>query len=274
MEKQRSTRGGGWTKLGDISWIKVPQTPPPADLYWECEECGPIEPYANPLGHWQRRSCACQRRVKRELEEVQRHMAWLDEQRTYTYGGWLGKQWVNADVVQQLNGCRFENYDASRFPAAYEKAQEFALHPQGNLIFHGWYGVGKTHLEVAIANYLRELPNPVSCLFTPAPQFFMAYEDARRSEGPHDHHSLLRRATSVHVLILDDVDKCRHTEAREDLYYTIIDERYKAWKPTILSLNKLENLPLHIGDAACSRLSRGLVTIKMVGGTDYRQEQI
>src|SRR5439155_7694868 len=142
-------------------------------------------------------------------------IAWLAEQRTYTFGGWLGKQWVNADVVQQLNGYRFENYNATRFPLAYEKATEFALNPQYNLIFHGWFGVGKTHLEAAIANYLRELPEPKSCLFASAPLFFMAYEEARCSGGPGDHYALVRRAMSAEILILDDVDKCRHTEARE-----------------------------------------------------------
>jgi DNA replication protein DnaC len=274
MDKKRP-RGGDWTKLGDIPWIKAPQTPPPAELYWECEECGLVEPYANPLGLWQRRSCACQRRAKREMEEVQRQIARLDSQRTYTFGGWLGKHWVDAAAVQQMSSCRFENYDASRFPVAYEKALEFALKPVGNLIFHGWYGVGKTHLEAAIANYLRELPNhPKICLFASAPQFFMAYDNARHYEGRDDHYTLLRRATTAEVLIIDDVDKYRHTDAREDLYFTIIDERCKSHKPTILSINNLDKLPHHIGEAACSRLSRGLLTIKMVGGTDYRQEQI
>lgn len=267
MKQQRS----GWTKPGGRSWIKTPTTPPPAELYWECETCGRIEPYANPLGHWQRRSCACQRRAKQELEVAERRAAWLHEQRTYAYGGWLGKQWVDLEVVAYLDTLRFENYDATRFPQAFERAQEFALVPHGNLIIYGWYGVGKTHLEVAIANYLREMQPPTICLFASAPQFFIAYEEARSSEG--NHHALLRRAASADILILDDVDKYKHTETREDLYYTIIDERYLSAKPTILSMNNFDDLPRYIGEAACSRLSRGLVTIKMVGGTDYRQEQ-
>jgi DNA replication protein DnaC len=271
MKQRRS--GSGWTKLGRRSWIKIPTTPPPAELYWECETCGPIEPYANPLGHWQRRSCVCQRRAKQELAEAERRAAWLHEQRTYAYGGWLGKQWVNPEVVAYLNTLRFDNYDASRFPLAFKRAQEFALVPHGNLIIYGWYGVGKTHLEAAIANCLREKESPIICLFASAPQFFMAYEEARFSEGTTNHHALLRRAISADILILDDVDKYKHTETREDLYYTIIDERYLSAKPTILSMNNLDGLPRYIGEAACSRLSRGLVTIKMVGGTDYRQEQ-
>jgi DNA replication protein DnaC len=271
MMQRRS--GSGWTKLADRSWIKVPTTPPPDELYWECETCGPIEPYANPLGHWQRRTCACQRRAKQELEEAERRAAWLHEQRTYAYGGWLGKQWVSQEVVAYLNTLRFDNYDATRFPRAFERAQEFALVPHGNLIIYGWYGVGKTHLEAAIANYLREMQTPIICLFASAPQFFTAYEEARFSEGATNHHTLLRRATTADILILDDVDKYKHTETREDLYYTIIDERYLSAKPTILSMNSLDALPRYIGEAACSRLSRGLTTIKMVGGTDYRQEQ-
>lgn len=270
MTKHYST--GKWAKIGDL--IKAPTTPPPADLFWECEECGPIEPFATPWGSWIRRSCPCQRQARREQEESKRRIAWLAEQRTHTFGGWLGKQWINHGAIQQLDACRFESYDASRFPLAYQKALEFAQHPRGNLIFYGWYGVGKTHLEAAIANHLREAEMPTSCLFTSAPLFFMAYEEARKSDGPLDHHTLLRRAMSAAVLILDDVDKCRHSEAREDVYYTLIDERYKSGKPTVLSLNELDDLPRHIGQAAFSRISCGLVAIKMVGGTDYRQEQM
>jgi DNA replication protein DnaC len=273
MTQRRS--GGGWTKLVDRSWIKVPTTPAPDELYWECETCGPIKPYANPLGQWQRRSCACQRRAKQELQMAEHRTAWLHEQRIYAYGGWLGKQWVSQEVVAYLNTLRFDNYDATRFPQAFKRAQEFALAPHGNLIIYGRYGVGKTHLEAAIANYLREKRPPVICLFASAPQFFMAYEEARFSDGAGttNHHTLLHRATTADILILDDVDKYKHTETREDLYYTIIDERYLSAKPTILSMNNLDALPRYIGEAACSRLSRGLATIKMVGGTDYRQEQ-
>jgi DNA replication protein DnaC len=204
---------------------------------------------------------------------AERRAAWLREQCTYTYGGWLGKQWVSREIVEYLNTLRFDNYDATRFPQAFERAQEFAHAPHGNLIIYGRYGVGKTHLEAAIANYLREIQPPLLCLFASAPQFFMAYEEARFSEGATNHHALLHRATTADILILDDVDKYKHTETREDLYYTIIDERYLAGKPTILSMNSLDALPRYIGEAACSRLARGLNTIKMVGGTDYRQEQ-
>ena len=135
-------------------------------------------------------------------------------------------------------------------------------------MFYGSYGVGKTHLEAAIANAQREQGN--RSLFTSAPQFFMAYNDAMKHDK--DYTALLRQAIETPLLILDDIDKARPTDARWDTYYLIIDERYKAKRPTVLSTNKIEELHLYIGEATVSRLQRGMVPVKMIG-TDYRSEE-
>jgi chromosomal replication initiation ATPase DnaA len=258
-------------RLGSLFTMKTPTTPPPADLFWTCEVCGPVEPLFLPFnrGRWIKRSCQCQRQARMIREEAERHQMWLAEQRRQTFGGWLGERWADPAIIRELSQKTFATFDASLFPEAYARASAFADKPTGTMIFYGPCGVGKTHLEAAICNFLRE-ERRVRSLFVSSPLFFTAYHHAMKHDL--DYHTLLQRATQTPVLVLDDIDKARPTEARWDLYYLLIDERYKARRPTILSTNKVEELGSYIGDAALSRLSRGVVYVEMIG-TDYRQEE-
>lgn len=178
---------------------------------------------------------------------------------------------VNSQAVKELSEMTFTSYKAECFQDAFRKAQAFARNPQGTLLFYGSYGVGKTHLSAAICNYLRDQRGQPS-LFTAAPLFFAAYNNAMKQEGERDHFSLMQRAMSTPLLVLDDIDKARPTDARWETYYTIINERSNARRPTILSTNKIEELDGYVGEAAMSRLSRSMVPIEMIGA-DYRLEQ-
>ena len=56
------------------------------------------------------------------------------------------------------------------------------------------------------------------------------------------------------MLVWDDLGKSKHTESREEMYYEIINERYKRKAPIILVQMKM-NIPyLKIGFAAADRL--------------------
>jgi len=84
-----------------------------------------------------------------------------------------------------MRGKTFDSFDPSHQEDAYEKAFAFTNNPRRNVLLYGNYRTGKTHLEVAICNYLREvgrlLPGgqrqPVTSFLVSAPQFFMVYEE-------------------------------------------------------------------------------------------------
>ncbi len=112
----------------------------------------------------------------------------------------------------------------------------------------------------------------MTSVFVSVPQFFMAYEGTKREFDQTNHIRLMQQTICSPLLILDDVDKSRPKEERWEVYWLIIDERCKAKRPTVISTNKREELDLYIGEAALSRLSRGLVAVHMVGD-DYRREE-
>ncbi len=277
--EQRSQSGDAMTSLKSAFQMKVPSTPDPKEFFWTCATCGPIEPLCLPSGRWIQRSCACQRSARQEQEVEWKRQAWIEEYRIRTFGGWLGESWVDKDVIAEMSAKTFSNYDQTLFPQAYEAALNFARNPRGNLIFSGSYGTGKTHLEAAIANYLREQSAPrrpgdfgISSLFVTAPQFFAVHDQVKKQFDQTKYLSLIQQAIEAPVFFLDDTDKSKPKEERHEVYFLIIDERYKAKRPTVISSNKREMLDASIGEAAMDRLMCGVVHIKMVGSS-YRLEE-
>jgi DNA replication protein DnaC len=257
-----------------------PKTEPPAELCWTCEVCGDVPPLCLRTGRWIKRSCECQRRQQQEETREQLRQAWQEEQRTRTFGGWMGAQWVDPRVVDEMGRKTFDRFDVLWQSEAFERAMAFARQPKGNLLFYGDYGTGKTHLEAAICNYLREVGRDrpdgkqerMRSLFVSAPQFFMAYEETKRARDQTAHFRLVDQVVSTPLLVFDDIDKSRPTDQRWEIYWLIFDERCKAKRPTVLSTNKRDELEHYIGAASVSRLSRGLVAVEMVGD-DYRREE-
>lgn len=277
----RSQAGDGMENVTSHFERIAPLTHAPDELYWTCAVCGLIEPYFIPVspGKWIRRSCACERAERQQAQERQARDLWIATYRKRTYGGWLGESWIDEDIIDEMCAKTFATYDRSRFPQGYDAAWDFAHRLKGNLIFSGSLGTGKTHLEAAIANYLREETAPrrfgeygVPSLFVSAPQFFMVHDQTRKMFDQSKHLSLIQQAIETPLLILDDIDKSRPREDREEVYYHLLDERYKAKRPTVLSTNKLESLSSYIGEAAMDRLMRGMTPVKMTGNS-YRLEE-
>lgn len=255
-------------------------TPPPPELIWSCPKCGPIEPFILPSGRWIRRSCSCERKQREEREREALQATWRHDQLVRTFGRWLGAHWVDNTFIEKMATKTFDSYDLMRQPDAYEKAFAFAQAPQGNLLFWGEYGLGKTHLEAAICNYARDVGwrgpdgklHPSGSIFVSAPQLFMAYQETRKAFDQTAHIRLMETLIGSPLLVIDDVDKRTPQKGDWDVYWMIFEARYAAARPTILSTNKLGELPRYIGEASLSRLSRGLVSVEM-HGDDFRREE-
>jgi DNA replication protein DnaC len=85
----------------------------------------------------------------------------------------------------------------------------------------GSCGLGKTHLLATIANAHRAAERV--CLFASAVRLFDAIQE--RLSQDRDYHDLLRRAIATPLLLLDDIDKLKASEFRQEVYYQIIDGR-------------------------------------------------
>lgn len=135
------------------------------------------------------------------------------------------------------------------------------------------FGLGKTHLQVAAAKYLMKHGEGKRVLMIADATFMDDLIAAKMAKDDGEElNRLLGYAISVDVLIWDDIGKSKHSEAKENLYYQIIDGRYRKKKPILFSSNEDdETIAEKIGYAAWSRL-QGMAKnfLVAVSGEDYR----
>lgn len=187
----------------------------------------------------------------------------------------------------------FENFEADLQKAAYKQAFNYAnqlslddpigypsliLYSEGN-------GVGKTHLAIAIVNKAIDSwngnPDRSACplRFESGPGLIRRIR-ATYNIGIDAHHEreedVYNQLRGVRLLILDDVGKEKPSEHTREVYFYIIDERYKAGLPVVVT----SNLPLD-GQLSLSDLMGVSTVDRLIGmsrgkvielkGKSYRQ---
>lgn len=248
-----------------ITAVPVPFTvgkATPEEARWTCSRCGEIEPHQLKNKRWIRDRCACQlaEEKARDDEEMARVRDLNLATKTF---GWLGSG--RSDIA--LRDKTFDNFSKDLQPEAYRAALKFSLKLEGSLILYGEeFGTGKTHLLAAVCNRIRA--RNIESHFTTSPKLFKAIQE--RIQHNDAYTDLIKKAVNVSLLVLDDVDKAKISEFREEIYFEIIDERTKAGRPIAISTNKLDRLGEYVGGAACSRLGIGQTAINMRAG-DYRK---
>lgn len=239
----------------------------PQEVTWECATCGVQNPHTfdvDGINHYGRRMmCPCQEREKDRKEREQRHLEWVAVQSKHTYS-WLGGRWADVSLTKKT----FDNFKAEKQPDAYEMALLYAANPNGTLALYGTFGTGKTHILAAVCNEALAKYG-ISSLFTTAPDFFGAIQ--QRISHKEDYYDLVDRAAKTPLLVIDDIDKAKYSEFKEEIYFAIIDKRTKRELPTAISTNRLDELASFVGGAVCSRLQIGQIAIPM-NGKDYREE--
>lgn len=118
-----------------------------------------------------------------------------------------------------------------------EKLPERNPEPGRNGLFiTGPKGTGKTHLAAAIANRIMQEGTAVICMtvIDLLTEIKRTYDNQWRGDAEHD---LLATYAKVPLLILDDVGKEPATEWAVSKLYAIINARYEAYLPTIITTN-------------------------------------
>jgi DNA replication protein DnaC len=198
----------------------------------------------------------------RQLHQLQEEQRYARTALTYS---WLGRAWSEPRLATKT----FANFQRERQPDAYALAQAFAARPEGTLALYGAFGTGKTHLLAAIANAVAAAGR--TCRFASVVSLFDALQE--RIKLGQDYHELVRRAIGAQLLVLDDLDKLKPSEFREETLYKILNGRNIAGLPLALSANSPpDELVRWIGEASRSRLMAGLIPVSM-NGPDYRLEE-
>jgi DNA replication protein DnaC len=243
------------------TWMLPRLSRNPAEKTWTCQTCGVVPPIALADGWYARRLCRCERAAfeAKQVHQLQEEQRQALAALTYT---WLGRAWSEPGLAAKT----FATFRAERQPDAYELAQAFAMDPVGTLALYGDFGTGKTHLLAAIANAVAAAGR--TCRFASVVSLFDALQE--RMQVGQDYHELLRKAIETPLLVLDDLDKLKPSEFREETLYKLLNGRSVAGLPLALSSNNAPDaLVRWIGEAGRSRLMVGLIPVLM-NGQDYR----
>ena len=110
-----------------------------------------------------------------------------------------------------------------------EHFDEMAEKNQGLLLW-GDVGTGKTFAAACIANYLLERRTPV--VMTSCVKLLASMQGFREDED-----KLITQLNRAKLLIIDDLGAERGTDFALEKVYNIVDSRYRAKKPVILTTN-------------------------------------
>jgi DNA replication protein DnaC len=235
-----------------------------AEKTWTCCACGVVLPIALAGGWYARRLCRCERTAfeTQQLHLLQEEVRHAHTALTYT---WLGRAWSEPGLAAKT----FATFHQKRQAEAYVLAQTFAERPEGTLALYGSFGTGKTHLLAAIANAVTAAGH--RCRFASVVSLFDALQE--RIQCGQDYHELVRKAIEAPLLVLDDLDKLKPSEFREETLYKLLNGRSTSCLPLALSANRAPDELVHwIGEASRSRLMAGLIPVPMYG-LDYRLEE-
>lgn len=161
---------------------------------------------------------------------------------------------------------------------------------------HNSWGIGKTHLQMAAAKWIMnkikirdeiemnakhdndlnaesKVSRGCRVLCISDETFLNDIMSAKRmNDEGESFNDMMNGVLKADVLVWDDMGKAKHSDAKEEVCYRIINERYKANKPIIFSSNEDKGtLSDKIGYAAFSRL-KGMCgdNLYAVEGQDQR----
>ena len=208
-----------------------------ADGLLHCKKCGEAKQLKLPIPEtlWDKlgetrvvfRACACRRAELHLEEEVRREAERLDNIKKLRRRGIEDEKYLE---------CTFERDDRQevkiretclKYVEKWEEVKETNI----GLAFVGDVGTGKTFYAAAIANAM--IDKGVAAIITTIP----ALHTAMIANYGENRDFILNQIRSIPLLVLDDVGVERSTPTAMENAYTIINERYKAKKPLIITTN-------------------------------------
>src|SRR5690625_4028578 len=175
-------------------------------------------------------------------------------------------------INSSLETATLENYEPTSNELAKAKQnitnyiQEFD--GKKNLLLHGSYGTGKSHLSVAITKEIMKQGK--ECLFLSLPKLLTKIQGTYSNKGVTE-EELLEVIQRVDLLVLDDLGAEHNTDWAITKIFEILDDR--SGKSTIYTTNLgSTELRKRFNERNFSRLMESTEIIVM-NGRDYRRKE-
>jgi len=176
--------------------------------------------------------------------------------------------WRSDREIAHHRDCKIDTHPS---PDAQEIGHEWLENGYGKLgglLLLGNTGTGKTGLAVALGYELHM--RGVVVMFTGASRML----DELRPGVNRDPAAQMRNVLNTGLLIIDDLGAEKLTEFTAERIYAIVDGRYTANVPTIITTNlDLEKLQAQVGDRVMSRMAETFA-IRKIGGPDIRKQRL
>lgn len=212
--------------------------------------------------------CMCQCEAERYESEEKARRIELNRQQ-------IARNREIAFADKDLQRCTFA-VDDNGNPKVSEIARKYVanfkrMRSEGKgLLLHGGTGTGKTFAAACITNAL--LDKGVNCLMTNFPRLINTLSGMY--EGKQTYIDDLNRYT---LLVIDDMAVERSTEYVAEIVQNIIDSRYRARKPLIITTNLSYNELMNPADLRRQRLYSRLKEMCLmieVKGKDRREQKM
>ena len=200
---------------------------------------------------------------RRPYDDTSHHpLSSLEHLRNRTFANFdlRGSEKLERNALESLN-------------AAYKAAIAFAEKPSGWLVLLGGYGCGKTHLAAAIANQQSEKGYPP--IFVMVTDLLDHLRATFAPENPARYDRVFDQVRAAPLLILDDLGAQAMTPWVKEKLYQLINHRYNAELPTVITIASVNERPLDDIDKRIStRLEdRRLCQMHIIGAGSYTSLQ-
>lgn len=172
--------------------------------------------------------CSCIRKKEEEQKRAEENRQQMERLKRLRQASLIDENFSNASFSNfKLNGFNETNLKlCQRYCSAFSK---MLAKPQG-LLFWGEVGTGKSFAAACIANELLDHGTPV--VMTSFVKILEMIQGNKDKEA-----EMMHQVENVKLLIIDDLGAERNTEYAVEKVYNIIDSRYRAKLPMILTTN-------------------------------------